>query len=217
MSRPKGSTGARFMESVKFWSVVAGLCAIAGFGMYFVGRDYVGKHLQAMEVEQRAPEIKPQSASPALADGEGSDGKPPVEAVVSISEREPSAREVRKAREELESPQDGSRVHAAEVAEGSDRGDDSSGGGSGDEKADPSAGSDGYLVAAGAFADEENAERQVRRLSEQGYHPYITTQERGGITYHRVNVGAYDTRAEADRVRERLSSQGYDAAVWGER
>ena len=215
MSRPKGSAGARFMESLKFWSVVVALCAIVGAGMYVFGRDYVGKHLQEMDVEQRAPEIKPQSASPVLAGDEG-DGKPPVEAIVTVTEREPTAREERKARDELESPQAGAQVHAAEVADDSDRGDDSGDRGGGEEEAGSSGGSDGYVVAAGAFADEENAERQVRRLSDQGYQPYITTQERDGITYQRVNVGSYDSRAEADRAREKLSSQGYDAAVWGE-
>ena len=71
-------------------------------------------------------------------------------------------------------------------------------------------------MTAGSFADQGNAQRQVRRLAEQGYQPYVTTVEKDGITYHRVNVGLYETREQAERVRDQLRSEGFDAIVWTE-
>ncbi len=71
-------------------------------------------------------------------------------------------------------------------------------------------------MVAGSFADESNAQRQVRRLAEQGYQPYLTSVETGGITYRRVNVAVFDSREQAEEVRDRLRSQGIDAVVWTE-
>lgn len=219
MASGKDSVGARLLESLKFWTVVAVLCAIVGTAAYYFGRDYVGQHLHEMEVQQRAPDIKPQSTTPTLAEDDDTSANPPVQPVVTVREREPTSREERRARRELEEPQDGAQLNAAKAAEEE-----------ADEPEEPEpeqteepeeeqadhGGSEGYLVVAGSFADQENAEQQVRRLTGRGYQPFITTHEREGITYRRVNVGVFSTRDEAEDVREKLSSQGFDAAVWSE-
>ncbi|MFO8080543.1 MAG: SPOR domain-containing protein [Armatimonadota bacterium] len=222
MASGKDSAGARLLASVKFWAVVAVLCAIVGTASYHFGRDYVGGHLHEMEVQQRAPEIKPQSGVRSPDDRDDTRSNPPVEAVVSVREREPTSREERRARRELEEPQDGAQLNAAEAAEAAadeEEADETETPASTDSEAgeEQSAGREGgYVVAAGAFADEANAKRQVQHLAEQGYQPFITTQERDGITYRRVNVGTFASREEAEGVQEKLTSEGFDAAVWSE-
>ncbi|MGI5818980.1 MAG: SPOR domain-containing protein [Armatimonadota bacterium] len=214
MASGRDSKGARLLASLKFWTVVAVLCAIVGTAAYHFGRDYVGQHLHEMEVHQRAPEIKPQSEGPALAGDEDTSANPPVQAVVTVQEREPTSREERRARRELEEPQDGAQLHAAEAA----REERAAADGEEPEESGGQAGGtqeDGYVVVAGSFADEANAQNQAQRLAERGYQPFITTHDRDGITYRRVNVGVFSDRAEAEGVKERLSSQGFDAAVWG--
>jgi cell division protein FtsN len=206
---------------LKFWAVVAILCAIVGTAAYHFGRDYVGQHLHEMDVHQRAPEIKPQASRPAIADEEDTSENPPIEPVVSVVEREPTSREERRARRELERPQDGAQLNAAEAAQDAGDGeapeDERDEAPDDDQEAEDDQGDgDGYVVVAGSFADETNAEKQVERLTERGYQPFITTREEGGITYRRVTVGVFSTRDEADGVREELSSQGFDAAVWSE-
>jgi cell division protein FtsN len=222
MASRKDSAGARLIASVKFWAVVAVLCAIVGTAAYYFGRDYVGEHLHEMDVQQRAPEIKPQSSARSPGDNEDTRSNPPIEPVVTVREREPTSREERRARRELEEPQDGAQLHAAEAAEAAEEEEaaeedapSSADDEDGDEEQSARAES-GYVVVAGSFADEENAERQVRRLAERGYQPFITTQDRDGITYRRVNVGTFSSREEAENVQEELSSEGFDAGVWSE-
>jgi len=139
-----------------------------------------------------------------------------------VSEREPTSREERRVRRELEEPQDGAQLHAAEAeadaaaeveAETPEEPDEPE---EPEEDHEQASGSDGYVVVAGSFADGDNADRRVQELAERGYQPFITTQEKDGITYRRVNVGTFESREEADRVREKLTSQGFEAAVWSE-
>lgn len=218
MASSNDSLGARLLESLKFWAVVAVLCAIVGTAAYHFGRDYVGQHLHEMEVHQRAPEIKPQSGPPTLAEDTDTSENPPVQPVISVRERDPSGREERRARRELEEPQDGAELNAAEAAadEAGEQDEDASDDADAEEQAaDESRQDDGYVVVAGSFADAANAQKQVERLTERGYQPFITTKEQDGITYRRVNVGVFSTREEAEGVEEKLTSQGFDAAVWG--
>ncbi len=217
MASGKTSAGARILESLKFWTVVAILCAIVGTAAYYFGRDYVGEHLHEMEVEQRAPDIQPQAGAPSVAAEEDTSSNPPVQPVVSVTEREPSSREERRARRELEGPQDGAQLNAArDAADGENDSDADGEDAETDEEQSSSGDEDGYVVVAGSFADQENADQQVQRLAERGYQPFITTQERDGITYRRVNAGVFSSREEAEGVQETLSSQGFDAAVWSE-
>ncbi|MGC9320501.1 MAG: SPOR domain-containing protein [Armatimonadota bacterium] len=236
MASRKRSLGERLLDSLKFWLVVAILCGIVGTGAYYFGRNYVGQHLHEMEVSQRAPEITPQPSASAAADE--SDDEPPVKPVVIMREREPSAREKRRVARELSRPQDGAQLHAAEEAardqaprqeSGGDEKQPAEDGGDegGEVEEAPAAGpapdeqpakasDEQYVVSAGSFADASNAQRQVQRLSERGYQPYITTVEKGDITYRQVNVGVFGEREQAEQVKDRLRSQGFDAAVWTE-
>ena len=220
MASRRKSTGTKLLESVKFWVVVGVLCAISGAVAYHVGRDYVGEHLHEMEVHQRAPEIRPQSGARGPVDGDTS-SNPPVQPVVNVKEREPTSREERRALRELENPQDGAQLNAARSRDDDDGGrDDPRASQSGDDASGSdqagAAGGESYVVVAGSFADAANAESHIKRLAERGYQPFITTQERDGITYRRVNVGMFSSREEAEGVREKLTSQGFDAAVWSE-
>ena len=221
MAEGSDSVGARIKSSLKFWLVVAVLCGIVGTATFFFGRDYVGKHLHEMEVRQRAPEIRPQTGASGLT-SDGSEDEPPLKPVIVVTEREPTAREERRARREVAEPQDGASLHAAEEDAG-DAGTDQAG--AADAPADQAPQEDssqaqsggGYVVTSGAFADEANARRQVERLAQQGYQPYLTTVQRDGVTFRRVNVGLYDSRDQAEEVCDRLRSQGFDAAIWTER
>ncbi|MGD9495755.1 MAG: SPOR domain-containing protein [Armatimonadota bacterium] len=213
MAARRQSLGARFMESLKFWLLVAILCGIAGASAYFFGRNYVGAHLHEMEVKQRAPEIVPQTPPRPVAD-EDMATEPPVKPVVIMTEREPTAHERRRALRELTQPQDGAQLHAAEARE--DESDKAPAEPSpADEPAPPD--EPGYVVVSGSFADEANARRQVQRLVDLGFAPYVTATEKEGITYCRVNVGTFNTREQAEQVRDRLRAQGFEALVLTER
>lgn len=233
MASRSESLGERIKDSLKFWLVVVVLCAIIFGAAYYFGRNYVGRHLHEMEVTQRAPEIVPQSGTAEASDDDG-DAGPPLRPVVVMTEREPTSREERRARRELSRPQDGAQLHAAEADEESDEESDEAGEtdqpdaleqqepqdaaretGEQAETGEPVA-DERYVVSAGSFADESNAERQVQRLTERGYQPYVTVVEKEDITYRRVNVGVFEEREQADRVKQRLLSEGFDAAVWTE-
>lgn len=208
MASRKESVGMRLLQSLKFWLVVLVLCAVAGTVAYYVGRDYVGKHLHAMEVEKRAPDVTPQAGTVTVASMDEVSSSPPVEAVVTVTEREVTAREERRVREELAGAEDGASLHQAEA--------DAEEAAEEPEQQDAQAATDRFVVTAGAFADEENAEKQIQTLAEMGYEPYITTVRKEGITYRRVNVGAFSSRNEAEKVKERLTSEGFEGAIWTE-
>jgi len=218
MAEGTQSPGARLKDGLKFWLIVAVFCGIVGASAYHFGRNYVGAHLHEMEVKQRAPEILPQVSTAAITDD--ASGPPPVKPIVIMTEREPTAREERRARRETREAQDGAQLHAQEAAE-DEAEDEAEAAGDEDESAgdeDQAAASGGpeYVVVAGSFADESNAQRQVERLAEQGYQPYLTSVEKSDVTYRRVNVAVFDSREQAEEVRDRLRSQGFDAVVWTE-
>lgn len=217
MPSSRDSLGARLLASLKFWLIVAVLCAVVAAVAFHVGRDYVGAHLHEMEVAQRAPQIQPQSTTAVALAGDEASREPPMKPVITLNEREPTAREERNARREVAHAQDGAQRNAARAA-----GRDSEAASDGEEadddaavEAEDSAGSrrGSFVVTAGAFADQVNAERQAQRLAAQGYQPYITTIEKDGVTYRRVNVGSFASREEADKLTEKLRSEGFDAAV----
>lgn len=214
--------GRRLLAGLKFWLIVGVICAVVGAIAFLFGRDYVGSHLHEMEVTQRAPQIQPRGGEAAAPGTEDSSDNPPMKPVITVSEREPTAREERTARRELAQPQDGAQLNAARRS-GQERGSDADDaedadeapaeGRAEDERAAAPERSGKFVVTAGAFADQVNAERQVQRLAERGYQPFITTIERDGATYRRVNVGVFDSRDQAERLTEQLRSQGFDAAV----
>lgn len=211
MSQPKPTVGERLMESLRFWAVVLVICGVVGLISYTVGRRYVGSHLHEMEIKDGAPEISPMDED-LVRPGEDTDA-PPEKPVVTMREREPTARERREAEQALESgqPQDGAGLHAQEAQgdEGEparEETDDAPAAGAGQGGA--------FVVTAGSFASEENAQTQVTRLAGMGYQPYVTRTERDGVTFTRVNVGQFPTREAADKVADELRAKGFDSAVY---
>lgn len=65
-----------------------------------------------------------------------------------------------------------------------------------------------YLVQAGAFGREENAESLVIELREQNFPAFISSEEP-----FRVQVVGGDSRAEAEDVAEQLMEAGYEGFV----
>lgn len=215
MSRERGSMGERVMAGLKFWLVVAVLCGVCGATAYQVGKHYVAAHLHETEFKQPAPEIVPQVTTRVATDEETE--QPPVKPVVIMTEREPTAREERRARREITEPQDGAQLHQAEAEAARDANaeeeEEAATAEASSEETATGPGAGEFSVVAGSFADPTNAQRQVERLAERGYQAYTTTVEKNGITYRRVHVGVYDSRDEAEKVRDRLRSQGIDAMV----
>lgn len=214
MAGERRAAGKRRGDGLRFWLIVAVLCGVAGGSAYQFGKHYLGARMHEMKVKQRAPELVPQ---PAVSPAAGESEEPPVKPVVIMTEREPTVHEERRAQREIAEPQDGAQLHAA-------RADDRPASPSADEDEEPPAqapppppatDAGEFTVVAGAFADPVNAQRQVERLAERGYHAYTRTVERDGITYRRVHVGSYGSRDEAEEVRDRLRSQGFDATVTG--
>lgn len=208
------SLSTRLLASLKFWTIVGVLCAVVGTVAFFLGRDYVGAHLHRMEVTQRVPDIQPRGGVETVPAHETSLDNPPVKPIITISEREPTAREQRRALRELTEPRETPVRRADRTGRTDEPGEDNGAEdeeGASDESAPAPRGR--FVVSAGAFADHVNAERQAQRLAEQGYEPFITTIDRDGVTYNRVNVGAFDSRDQADELTEKLKSQGFDAAV----
>ncbi len=209
--------GARVLGILKFWATVGVICALVGIVGFVIGRNYVGAHLHRMEVESRAPEIRPQTSQAPLPETEDAADSPPIEPVITLGEREPTSREQRRALRELTEPQDGAQLHATRTPQGrEDREASADEADSDDEDSTAEAAPErreSYVVTAGAFADRTNAERQMERLSERGHDTNLISAESDGITYNRVQVGAFDSRAEADALVEQLKLQGFDATV----
>ncbi len=209
------SLGKRMSESLRFWAIVTVICGIVFFAAYIFGKDWLGTRLREMEIRQGAPEISPDVSLQQPTGGEDAHPEPPEKAVVVIEEREPSARERREVEREIEAqqPQDGAQLHKAEEKARSEKPQEES------APQEPSAspvpaGTGGYVVTAGSFADEGNARRVLAGLAQQGYQPFLTTVQSEGMTFQRVNVVVCRTRAEAVKIQNTLKAQGYDSGVW---
>ena len=223
MAQHKQTLGERLTESLRFWAVVVIICGVVGLIAYTAGKRYVGAHLQEMTVKEGAPEILAQGDDVVRVPGD--DDEPPEKPIIVMQEREPTARERREAEREAaaEEPQDGAQLHAQEDedeadadepedAEPADADADDSPAAS-DEASTPDA-TGSFVVTAGSFASAANAQTQVGKLAELGYHPYVTRVEKDGVTFSRVNVGQFPGRSQADEVASELKAKGYDAAVW---
>lgn len=209
MLSPHPTWRERLTESLRFWAVVLIICAAVGLVSYAAGRRYVGSRLQEMKLAESAPEIKPMDEE--LQRPDTAPEAPPEQPVVTLRERQPTARERQEAEERVRGsePQDGASLHAREQAPQPQLPPEQTA-----SPEAPQADSGTYVVCAGSFANEGNAQAQVNRLVQMGYHPYLTRTERDGKTHTRVNVGQFPTREEAERVAEELRSRGFDAAIY---
>jgi N-acetylmuramoyl-L-alanine amidase len=64
-------------------------------------------------------------------------------------------------------------------------------------------------VQVGAFAQRENADEQVAKLTADGFTPYIVSES----GFFKVRVGAFHDRARADDLAERLRAKGYKVLI----
>lgn len=71
-----------------------------------------------------------------------------------------------------------------------------------------------YLIQAGSFRNQDDADRLRARMALMGVEAEIqSVQIDGGETWHRVRVGPITDRARADRVRARLEEENVNSIL----
>jgi len=70
-----------------------------------------------------------------------------------------------------------------------------------------------YLLQAGAFKGQEDAEAMKVRLALVGFEARIVMAEVNGVTFYRVRVGPYGQLDDLNRARTRLAENGVEASV----
>ncbi len=70
-----------------------------------------------------------------------------------------------------------------------------------------------YLLQAGAFKGQEDAEGMKVKLALIGFEARIVTAEVNGVTFYRVRVGPYAQIEDMNRARSRLAENGIEASV----
>ncbi|MGE5451047.1 MAG: SPOR domain-containing protein [Acidobacteriota bacterium] len=70
-----------------------------------------------------------------------------------------------------------------------------------------------YLVQAGAYGSQAEAEQQRVKLAMLGLEPKVAEREVNGRTMYRVRLGPFPQRDQADEVRTKLSAAGVDSAL----
>jgi cell division protein FtsN len=77
----------------------------------------------------------------------------------------------------------------------------------------PAADKSAYLLQAGAFKGQEDAESMKVKLALIGFEARIVTAEVNGVTFYRVRVGPYAQIEDMNRARSRLAENGIEASV----
>ncbi len=70
-----------------------------------------------------------------------------------------------------------------------------------------------YLLQAGAFKGQEDAEGMKAKLALIGFEARIVTAEVNGTTFYRVRVGPYGQIEDMNRARSRLAENGIEASM----
>jgi cell division protein FtsN len=70
-----------------------------------------------------------------------------------------------------------------------------------------------YLLQAGAFRGQEDADSMRAKLALVGFEARIVAAEVNGTTFYRVRVGPYAQLDEMNRARSRLAENGIEASV----
>ncbi|MFZ4758033.1 MAG: SPOR domain-containing protein [Burkholderiaceae bacterium] len=78
---------------------------------------------------------------------------------------------------------------------------------------DPPADKSAFLLQAGAFKGQEDAEGMKAKLALIGFEARIVTAEVNGVTFYRVRVGPYGQIEDMNRARSRLAENGIEASV----
>lgn len=83
-------------------------------------------------------------------------------------------------------------------------------------EAQPDTGKTGksFIVYAGSFREEKNAEERVTELRKNGYPSFSSLKKTGSKgTLHNVIAGKYNNLQDARRVKEKLSQKGYGSFI----
>ena len=70
-----------------------------------------------------------------------------------------------------------------------------------------------YLLQAGAFRGQEDADAMKAKLALIGFEARIVSAEVNGVTFYRVRVGPYAQLEDMNRARTRLAENGIEASV----
>jgi cell division protein FtsN len=70
-----------------------------------------------------------------------------------------------------------------------------------------------YLLQAGAFRGQEDADGMKAKLALIGFEARIVSAEVNGVTFYRVRVGPYAQLDDMNRARSRLAENGIEASV----
>jgi cell division protein FtsN len=79
--------------------------------------------------------------------------------------------------------------------------------------ADPRPERSAFLLQAGAFRGQEDAESMKARLALIGFEARIVSAEVNGVTFYRVRVGPYGQLDDMNKARSRLAENGIEASV----
>jgi len=71
----------------------------------------------------------------------------------------------------------------------------------------------GWVVQVGSYAEEENAQRQVERVSSYGFDADVSSYISGGRSMQRVRIGPQASRERAEAVASALSAHGFVVQV----
>ena len=70
-----------------------------------------------------------------------------------------------------------------------------------------------YLLQAGAFRTQEDAEAMKAKLAFIGFEARVVAAEVNGQTMHRVRIGPYAQLDDMNKARTRLAENGIEASV----
>ena len=70
-----------------------------------------------------------------------------------------------------------------------------------------------YLIQAGAFRTEADAESQRARLAIMGWEARVSEREQAGRTVYRVRIGPFTRRDDAERLKDKLDSSGMESTL----
>jgi len=70
-----------------------------------------------------------------------------------------------------------------------------------------------YLIQAGAFRTQADAEAQRARLAIMGWEARVTEREQAGRTVFRVRIGPFVRRDDAERLKDQLDGSGMESSL----
>jgi len=70
-----------------------------------------------------------------------------------------------------------------------------------------------YLIQAGAFRTQADAEAQRARLAIMGWEARVTEREQAGRTVYRVRIGPFVRRDDAERLKDTLDTSGMESSL----